>query len=86
MAFFNQFFPLWALLLSAVALVFNEPFSSLETAIVPLLAGVMFMMGLTLNKEDFLIQGITESYYLIKEVVEKVNHLVRQKKIQLITW
>tara|TARA_B100001750_G_C15453021_1_gene570016 strand:- start:327 stop:1277 length:951 start_codon:yes stop_codon:yes gene_type:complete len=54
MAFFNQFFPLWALLLSAVALVFNEPFSSLETAIVPLLAGVMFMMGLTLNKEDFL--------------------------------
>ena len=54
MAFFNQFFPLWALLLSAVALVFNEPFSSLETAIVPLLAGVMFMMGLTLNREDFL--------------------------------
>ena len=54
MAFFNQFFPLWALLLSAVALVFNEPFSSLETAIVPLLAGVMFMMGLTLSKEDFL--------------------------------
>ncbi len=53
MAFFNQFFPLWAILLSIAAFVFNEPFSSLETAIVPLLAGIMFMMGLTLNKEDF---------------------------------
>ena len=26
-----------------------------------------------LSKGDFLIQAITESYYLIKEVVEKVN-------------
>ncbi|NKB32312.1 MAG: bile acid:sodium symporter [Pseudomonadales bacterium] len=54
MALFNQLFPLWALLLSVIAFLFNEPFSLFEGAIVPLLAGVMFMMGLTLSQEDFL--------------------------------
>lgn len=53
MTIFNHLFPLWALLLSIVAFFFHEPFSALERAIVPMLSGVMFMMGLTLDKNDF---------------------------------
>jgi len=50
---FNNLFPLWAMLLSIFALLFNGVFSGLQFAIVPLLAAVMFMMGLTLGKADF---------------------------------
>ena len=50
---FNIFFPLWAILLSGVAFFFNESFSSLASWIIPLLAGVMFTMGLTLKARDF---------------------------------
>ncbi len=50
---FNSLFPLWALLVSTLAFFFNTPFAALHSAIVPLLACVMFMMGLTLNKTDF---------------------------------
>ena len=46
-------FPLWSILLSGVAFFFNEPFSSLASWIIPLLAGVMFTMGLTLKAADF---------------------------------
>ena len=46
-------FPLWAILLSGVAFFFSEPFSSLASWIIPLLAGVMFTMGLTLKAADF---------------------------------
>ena len=51
---FNNLFPLWAVLLSAVAFGFNGFFGNLEQAIVPLLATVMFIMGLTLTNDDFL--------------------------------
>ncbi len=54
MSKFNELFPLWAVLLSIAAFIFNEFFASLEQAIVPLLALVMFMMGLTLSGADFL--------------------------------
>ena len=52
---------------------------------------VLFLHGgqvvaLVLSKGDFLIQSITESFYLIKEVAAKANPLVRQKKIQRIIW
>ena len=50
---FNTFFPLWAILLSGAAFFLSEPFSSLAYWIVPLLAGVMFTMGLTLKAKDF---------------------------------
>ncbi|MEC8357184.1 MAG: bile acid:sodium symporter family protein [Pseudomonadota bacterium] len=46
-------FPLWAILLSGVAFFFSETFSSLASWIIPLLAGVMFTMGLTLKAADF---------------------------------
>lgn len=51
---FNNLFPLWAIVLSGLAFVFSDSFGSMQSAIVPLLAAVMFMMGLTLGKEDFL--------------------------------
>ena len=50
---FNTFFPLWAILLSGAAFFFSESFSSLASWIIPLLAGVMFTMGLTLRAADF---------------------------------
>ena len=49
----NRYFPLWAILFSIGAFSFSEIFSAASNAIVPLLAGVMFLMGLTLTKEDF---------------------------------
>ena len=49
---FNSLFPLWALLISLIAFIANAPFAALSGAIVPLLSCVMFMMGLTLTKED----------------------------------
>lgn len=51
---FNQFFPLWAALLSLVAFFSNEFFSAFETLIIPLLGLVMFLMGLNLKTADFL--------------------------------
>ena len=50
---FNQLFPVWALCLSCIAFVASDFLSSFEEAIVPLLAAVMFMMGLTLTQKDF---------------------------------
>ncbi|MCC7413090.1 MAG: bile acid:sodium symporter family protein [Gammaproteobacteria bacterium] len=46
-------FPACALLLSAAALVFPAPFVPLAPAIVPLLAAVMFGMGVTLTPAAF---------------------------------
>ena len=53
MTTFNSYFPLWAILFSIVAFFFSDIFSIAASAIVPLLASVMFLMGLTLNKTDF---------------------------------
>ena len=49
----NTLFPLWAVLVSGVAFFFSEPFSSLASWTIPLIAGVMFTMGLTLKATDF---------------------------------
>lgn len=51
---FNQFFPLWAALLSIAAFLLNGFFSAFETSIIPLLGLVMFLMGLNLKTKDFL--------------------------------
>ncbi|MEQ8955307.1 MAG: bile acid:sodium symporter, partial [Gammaproteobacteria bacterium] len=53
LALFNRLFPLWAILLSVLALYFQDFFAALEGLIVLLLAAVMFLMGLTLQAEDF---------------------------------
>lgn len=54
---FNQLFPLWALILSAIAFIASDIFVSFEAAIVPLLALIMFLMGLTLTRDDFIRIG-----------------------------
>jgi len=49
----TQLFPLWAVSLSVIAYYLPEPFISLKSAIIPLLALIMFGMGMTLNFTDF---------------------------------
>lgn len=46
-------FPLWAIILSAIAFFNAEIFAALKSSIVPLLAIVMFTMGMTLTWHDF---------------------------------
>ena len=53
MRLFNSLFPLWAALLSVFAFFYSEVFVPLQPSIVPLLATVMFTMGLTLEARDF---------------------------------
>ena len=51
---FIQFFPLWAILLSALAYFFPALFIPLKPGIIPLLMVIMFGMGITLTLGDFL--------------------------------
>ena len=46
-------FPLWAIILSSIAFFNAEYFGSFKSSIVPLLALVMFCMGMTLRWQDF---------------------------------
>src|SRR5690606_34031458 len=46
-------FPLWALLGSAIAVVWPAPLAPLAPAVAPLLGVVMLGMGLTLSLQDF---------------------------------
>jgi len=46
-------FPVWAIILSTVAFYNADIFSSLKDIIIPLLALVMFSMGMTLTWDDF---------------------------------
>jgi BASS family bile acid:Na+ symporter len=50
---YNSLFPLWAVLLSLWAFHAPAAFSGFAPAIVPMLALVMFFMGLNLGVEDF---------------------------------
>ena len=47
-------FPALAIILSAVAIYFSEIFSAAADSVIFMLALVMFLMGLTLDKHDFL--------------------------------
>lgn len=53
MAVIIHLFPLWAILLSAVAYALPAPFIELKSSIIPLLTVIMFSMGLTLKLDDF---------------------------------
>lgn len=46
-------FPVWAICLSLVAYFLPSPFIEMKASIIPLLAMIMFSMGLTLNMSDF---------------------------------
>ena len=48
-----NFFPLWAIVFSGLAMLNPNEFSALKQFIVPLLALVMFSMGMTLIWRDF---------------------------------
>lgn len=48
-----RLFPLWAILLSALAYHLPAAFTELKPGIIPLLTIIMFSMGLTLSVEDF---------------------------------
>jgi BASS family bile acid:Na+ symporter len=50
---FNRLFPLWAMLISTLAFLAPDMFSSWQSMIVPLLAAVMFLMGINLTAADF---------------------------------
>lgn len=50
----NRLFPVWAVLFSVIAVLWPELFTGLSGQIQPLLALIMFAMGLTLSKDDFL--------------------------------
>jgi BASS family bile acid:Na+ symporter len=50
---FIRLFPLWAIVLSTVAYFMPSPFADIKAIIIPLLAIIMFSMGLTLNLDDF---------------------------------
>jgi BASS family bile acid:Na+ symporter len=52
-AFVIRLFPIWALLLSAIALWQPELFLPMKPAIIPLLVIIMFGMGMTLTLQDF---------------------------------
>jgi BASS family bile acid:Na+ symporter len=52
-SYLNRLFPMWALLAAVIAFSNADLFVRLENLIVPLLATVMFMMGLTLERADF---------------------------------
>jgi BASS family bile acid:Na+ symporter len=51
--YFVRLFPLWAICLSAVACFYAPAFAELKVIIIPLLAIIMFSMGLTLRLDDF---------------------------------
>jgi BASS family bile acid:Na+ symporter len=51
---FNQLFPIWAIILSFSAFYLSDVLQPFADAIVPLLAAIMFIMGLNLRKQDFL--------------------------------
>lgn len=50
---FILLFPIWALAISAVAILYPQSFVDLKSWIVPLLMAVMLTMGLTLSWHDF---------------------------------
>ncbi len=48
-----KYFPVWAVLFAVMAYYFDSYFASLKSAIIPLLAIVMFGMGMTLTWDNF---------------------------------
>ncbi|MFW5444312.1 MAG: bile acid:sodium symporter family protein [Methylococcaceae bacterium] len=65
-------FPVWSIILSGIAFMYPELFSSYKSIIVPLLSLVMFSMGMTLTWDDF------------KEVIKKPFVIVCAVAIQFL--
>ncbi|WP_456269423.1 bile acid:sodium symporter family protein [Kushneria sp. AK178] len=81
----NRFFPLWALGAALLAALFPDALVSLQDGISPLLALIMFTMGLTLSRHDFarvartpraIVIGIALQYLLMPAAAFAISHLL----------
>ena len=81
----TRLFPLWAALVSAVAIASPAPFLALTPAITPLLAFIMFTMGVTLTAGDFMriarrplpvIAGVVLHYLVMPLAAWGIAHML----------
>ena len=72
--YITHLFPVWALLLSAVAFYVPQPFVELKPGIIPLLAVIMLGMGMTLTVEDFKRVVQKPLIILIRPAITISNH------------
>ncbi|CAI9121251.1 ketopantoate/pantoate/pantothenate transporter PanS [Brytella acorum] len=79
----TRLFPVWALCVSVAAICAPHPFLSLTSAITPLLAFIMFTMGITLTAGDFtriarrplpVIAGVTLHYLVMPLAAWAIAH------------
>ena len=82
-----RLFPLWAIALSAIAYFNPGPFTELKLIIIPLLATIMFSMGLTLRLDDFkralAMPKLIVSGLLLQYTVMPLSALVIARLLQL---
>ncbi|AXY23331.1 Sodium Bile acid symporter family protein [Komagataeibacter saccharivorans] len=81
----TRLFPVWAVLVSLCAVLFPAPFVALTPAITPLLAFIMFTMGVTLTVEDFariarrplpVLAGVALHYLVMPLAAWAIAHLL----------
>ncbi|SPJ35351.1 bile acid:sodium symporter family protein [Kushneria phyllosphaerae] len=81
----NRFFPLWALGAALLAALFPDTLVSFKAWVPPLLALIMFTMGLTLSRHDFarvarspraVMIGIGLQYALMPAAAFAISHLL----------
>ncbi|GBQ61824.1 ketopantoate/pantoate/pantothenate transporter PanS [Komagataeibacter swingsii] len=82
----TRLFPLWAVLVSAGAIASPAPFLALTPAITPLLAFIMFTMGVTLAAGDFMriarrplpvVAGVVLHYLVMPLAAWAIAHVLR---------
>ncbi|GCE82315.1 ketopantoate/pantoate/pantothenate transporter PanS [Komagataeibacter diospyri] len=86
MSVLTRLFPLWAVLVSVGAIAFPAPFMTLTPAITPLLAFIMFTMGVTLTAGDFMriarrpqpvVAGVVLHYLVMPLAAWGIAHMLR---------
>ncbi|WP_395370998.1 bile acid:sodium symporter family protein [Komagataeibacter diospyri] len=86
MSILTRLFPLWAVLVSVGAIAFPAPFMTLTPAITPLLAFIMFTMGVTLTAGDFMriarrpqpvVAGVVLHYLVMPLAAWGIAHMLR---------
>jgi len=83
---FNRLFPLWAVLFTLFAVYDPAPLLSIKFAVNPLLMLIMFLMGVTLSRQDFagifrqpkaLFLGLVLHYTVMPLAAFAIGHLLR---------
>lgn len=81
----NRLFPLWAIAAATLAAFVPETFAALDGLIQPLLALIMFAMGLTLSRHDFaavartpraILIGVSLQFALMPAAAFAISHLL----------